>query len=107
MLPVIGTSVIGNSAYPLPNKNGSLFVLPNVAFKVIEIDNDAVNFTTILKLRQVGTTISDGYFNNPTSSVIGFAVIGSAAIGGTGSTDAKWNPSALGAARVGSTVLSH
>lgn len=106
MMPVIGTAVIGNSAYPLPNKNGSLYVLPNVAFKIIEIDQDPNTFTTILKLRQIGSTLSDGYFNVPTSSIIGFAVIGQAKIGGTGSTDAQWNPSVLGAARVGSTVLS-
>lgn len=107
MMPVIGTTKIGDGNFPLPNKNGSLFVLPNVAFKVIEIDHDPNTFTTILKLRQIGTTLSDGYFNLPTSSIIGYAVIGQSAIGGTGSTDAQWNPSVIGAARVGSTVLSH
>ena len=105
MLPVIGTAVIGNTAYPLPRKVGSLSVLPNVAFKIIEIDQDPNTFTTILKLRQIGTTQSDGYFNVPTSSIVGFALIGSAKIAGTGSTDAQWNPSILGAAVVGSTVL--
>jgi len=106
MLPVIGTAIIGNTSYPIPNKNGSLYVLPNVAFKIIEIDHDPNTFTSILKLRQIGTTLSDGYFNNPASAIIGYAVIGSAAIGGTGSTDAQWNPSVIGAARVGSTQVA-
>lgn len=105
MLPVIGVTPIGNTSFPLPNKFGSLNIAKNVAFKVIEIDHDPNTFTSIVKLRQIGTTLSDGYFNDPSSSIIGFAVIGSSKIAGTGDTDAQWNPSVLGAALVGSTVL--
>jgi hypothetical protein len=84
-MPVIGVATIGNSAYPLPTKRGSLYVIPQVAFKVIEIDQDPNTFTSILKLRQIGTTLSDGYFINPTSSIIGYAIVGVAPVGGTSS----------------------
>lgn len=102
-MPVIGTTKIGNTNAPLPVKSGSLMIPSEVAFKVIEIDEDPSTFTSFLKLRQIGTSLSDGYFNVPTSSIIGFAIIGSSKIKGTGSTDAQWNPSVIGAALIGST----
>lgn len=106
MMPVIGTTTIGDANGPLPNKAGSLFVLPQMAFKVIEIDQDPNTFTSIVKLRQIGTSLSDGWFTNPTSSIIGFAIVGAAKIGGTGDTNAQWNPSVIGAALVGSTNVA-
>lgn len=104
-MPVIGTSTIGNTVTPLPNKSGSFFIDPNMAFKVIEIAEDPTTFTSTLKLRQIGNTLADGWFTSGVSSIVGFAVVGASPIGGTGSTDAQWNPSVIGAARVGSTLV--
>lgn len=103
-LPVIGITKIGDAMAPLPYTFGSLQVSKNIAFKVIEINENPKDFTTILKLRQIGTSISDGVFNVEDSSIIGFAVIGKAKIK-PGATD-PWNPSVVGAAKIGFTRVS-
>lgn len=41
---------------------GSFRLLQNVKFKVIRIQENPSNLTTVLKLRQAGTTVKDGYF---------------------------------------------
>lgn len=103
-LPVIGVTKIGDATDPLPDTFGSLEISPNIAFKIIEIDENPKTFESILKLRQVGTELFDGMFNAPGNSIIGFAVIGEAVIG-IGDTD-PWNPSVLGAAKIGETEVA-
>lgn len=62
-LPVVGIAVIDNAVTAtLPDTFGSLDISPNIAFKVIEKRDNVKDFTTTLKLRQKGTTPSDGVF---------------------------------------------
>jgi hypothetical protein len=105
-MPVVGVSKIDDAVTPLPRTVGSLVVNPAMAFKIIEIDEDPQNFTTLLKLRQIGTTLSDGWFTTPDSSIVGFAIVGLAPIDGEGNTDDQWNPSVVGAALSGSTRIA-
>jgi hypothetical protein len=104
--PVIGVTKIADTSSPLPLTYGPISIPPNVAWKVIERVDNPKNFDTTLKLRQAGTSLEDGYFNFPGSSIIGYAVIGVATIGGTGDSADTWNPSVIGAARVGSTEIA-
>ncbi len=105
-LPVIGTATLNSAMTPLPSTFGSLSIAPNVAFKVIEIAENPNDFETILKLRQIGTTLSDGVFNTPDSSVVGYAVVGTSVIGGEGDLSDTFNPSVIGAAQIDATEVA-
>jgi len=61
-LPIVGITKIDEATEPLPNEYGSLEIDPSIAFKIIGIQENVKAFTTTLKLRQVGTTLSDGVF---------------------------------------------
>lgn len=105
-LPVVGSSVINDADTPLPYVFGSISVPANFAFKVIEIDENPKQFTSILKLRQVGTTPSDGVFNTPENCIVGWAVVGTAVICVGGNACDQYNPSVVGAAQVGCTLVA-
>lgn len=105
LMPVIGVAKIGMDTLPLPNVHGSVFIPSAMEFKIIEIDEDPGTFTSTLKLRQSGKSLSDGWFSDPNNAIIGYAVIGITKIDGQGNFDDQWNPSILGAARLGSTAL--
>lgn len=105
-MPIVGATKIGEAAMPLPNKYGSIAIEPRIAFKVIEIQEDPVKFSAFLKLRQIGNAIDDGYFTDAGSSIIGYAIIGISTIGGTGTGLDMWNPSVIGAAKIGSTEVT-
>lgn len=105
-LPVIGVTKIGETDQPLPDTYGSISIPPRFSFKVIEIQDDPTNFTSTIKLRQTGKSFEDGYFDNPASSIVGFAVIGVSKIGGTDDPANSYNPSALGAAIIGLTRVA-
>lgn len=66
-IPVVGVTVAGDENSPLPYVRGSLSVDETLGFKVIEKTEDVVNFTTTLKLRQVGSTLTDGDLIVPTN----------------------------------------
>lgn len=102
--PTIGITKIGDPIMPLPIRYGPIDISPNVAWKVIQVDDDPSKFIRTLKLRQAGTNISDGFFTVPGSSRVGFAIIGDGAIGDTGTT--SYNPSIIGAAQVGNTMVA-
>lgn len=100
-LPIVGTAVIGDPDTPLPYVFGSISIMPTYGFKIIEINDNPQDFTTILKLRQ----INDFVFNAPGNSILGFAVIGSSTIGGTGSLCDAFLGNPIGAASIGCTVI--
>lgn len=102
-LPVIGQTKIGDADAPLPETFGSIAIDPNLAFKVIELNEDPRSFTTMLKLRQKGTLLNDGVFNEDTNCIVGFGVIGVCKIAGSGSE--SFNPSVIGAAKIGVTKV--
>jgi len=104
-LPIVGDTKIGDSEMPLPASYGNNSIPPEVAFKVVAIAENPKNFETVLKLRQMGVSTGDGYFTNPESSIIGFAKIGSAPIGGTGTACDKYSVAYLGGARIGCTKV--
>lgn len=104
-LPVIGFTKIGDTSEPLPNTFGSLSVDPRIVFKIIRIDENPETFETVFKLRQAGTEINDGYYDEPGSSIIGYAVIGEAVIGEGDIGNEQWNPSVIGAALIGQTEV--
>lgn len=103
-LPVVGTAKIGDALTPLPRFTGSVAIDTNTAFKVIEISHNPKSFESVLHLRQVGTTLSDGVFATEGNCIVGFAVIGECAIA-AGDTDTA-NPSVVGAAVIGGTKVS-
>ena len=79
--PVVGDATIDDAVTPLPHAFGSSFIERNIAFKIIEIKENAKRFTTILKLRQIGNDIGDGFIDiSGASSLVGFAVIGTSKV---------------------------
>ncbi len=72
-LPLFGSAKFGESVFP--RIQGNLKIDPRFAFKVIGIKENPKNFTTTLKIRQRGTTISDGLFSSFTT-LFGSAVFG-------------------------------
>lgn len=72
-LPMYGSALYGTAIYPYIF--GNLKINPNTAFKVIGIEEDPKTFLTQVKLRQVGITITDGYFST-IGSYYGFALYG-------------------------------
>jgi hypothetical protein len=73
-LPVVGQAVIDDDMTPLPATYGGAYIKPEMGFKIIEISEDAKNFETTLKLRQYG------WLTDPTSSIVGYAVVGESLI---------------------------
>jgi len=59
-LPIVGINAIDQENSPLPYVYGSASIDPGLGFKIISIDHSAKNFTTDIKLRQIGITLSDG-----------------------------------------------
>lgn len=103
-LPVVGISKIGGSDL-LPSTVGQISISPAIAFKVTEIQDDPSQFLTTLKLRQVGSTTSDGFFNVAGNAIVGFAIVGQAVISGVG-TGPEYNPAYVGGAKVGFTKVA-
>jgi hypothetical protein len=101
-LPVYSIATYGDVMTPYPNIFGSIKILPRVAFKVIGIEEDPKEFTTVLKLRQSGTEFEDGYFDMPGSSRYDFGVYGES-VYQEGNACATFNPSVYGAAKYGCT----
>lgn len=106
-LPVIGVTAIGDSFMPLPSTYGSIAILSRTAFKVIEIEDHPEKFTSILKLRQIGTDLDDGVFDPANNCLVGFAVIGLAKIclGGT-DCDTFMGTPVIGGAQVGCSKIA-
>lgn len=73
-LPVYGLSKYGTDKYPFTF--GSTKIDSNVGFKIIEIEENPNSFTTILKLRQIGKDIGDGFFTERGPALYGFATYG-------------------------------
>lgn len=59
-LPLYGTAIYGEAVYPY--LFGNLKIRPSVAFKVIGIKENPKKFLTMIKLRQIGTEVDDGFF---------------------------------------------
>lgn len=105
-LPIVGITAIGDTDQPLPYVFGSMEIPPRIKFKVIEIEDNVENFTSILKLRQAGKEIGDGYFDEPNNCIVGFAILGTAQICTGGDPCDTFNPSVIGAALVGCTQIA-
>jgi len=77
-LPKYGEAIYGQAKYPYIA--GSLKISPDMAFKIIGIEEDPQTFHTKLKLRQVGTTFTDGWVSTMTPNELparyGFAIYG-------------------------------
>lgn len=98
-LPVVGATEIDDEDMPLPDIFGSIAISRNLGFKVIEIDDNPREFTSILKLRQIGTTLSDGVLNAPAScAIIGIGIIDNNIICGEGEID--YDPAIVGGAPI-------
>jgi hypothetical protein len=104
-LPIIGQAVVGDVLTPLPSRYGSISIAPEMGFKILEIKEDPKNFTTTLKLRQIGTDTGDGFFTSDDCAIVGYGVIGVATICGSGTDADQFNPSVIGAAQIGYTEL--
>jgi len=59
-LPVFAQSQYSDVDTPYAKESGSFSISPTILWKVIEIRQDLINFVTILKLREAGTTWGDG-----------------------------------------------
>lgn len=105
-LPVIGTSMIDDAMTPLPYTFGAIAIEPRVSFKIISIDDNPSDFTSILKLRQVGKGLGDGVFDAPGSCRIDYASVGTGRICLPGDPCEQYNPSVIGAAQVGCTEVA-
>lgn len=105
-LPVIGITEIGDPSMPLPYTFGAIEIPSRIAFKVIEIEDNVENFTSILRLRQTGKDIDDGVFDPANNCLVGFAVIGIAKICSGGNECDTFNPSVVGAAQLGCTKIA-
>ena len=60
-MPVYGVATYGTAVYPYIF--GNLKIRSNIAFKVIGIKENPKKLLTLVKLRQVGTEVDDGFFN--------------------------------------------
>lgn len=105
-LPVIGVTKIGETDQPLPYTFGSIEIPGRLGFKVIEIEDNPENFTSILKLRQIGTDTGDGVFDAPGNCLIGLGIIGEAIICSGGDDCDSFNPAIIGSAKIGCTNVA-
>lgn len=105
-LPVVDVAEIDDAMTPLPYTFGSIEIKPRVAFKVIGIDENPSDFTTVLKLRQTGNSFEDGYFDRPGSCLVDYAIIGSSFICEGGDACDTFNPSVISAASIGCTLVA-
>lgn len=81
-LPVLGITELGDPTMPLPRLSGSLSIPARYGFKVLEIEDNPEKFTSTLLLRQIGKNLDDGIFDDGESAILGFAILGSAILGG-------------------------
>jgi len=72
-LPLYGSAVYGTAVYPYIR--GNIKIRANEAFKVIGVSEDPKKFLTTVKLRQRGTTLSDGTLS-AVSTYYGSAIYG-------------------------------
>ena len=72
-LPTYGVSRYGTAVYPFIQ--GNIKIRPALAFKVIGFQEKPKDYKTIVKLRQRGTTISDGLFSS-IATLYGTAIYG-------------------------------
>ncbi len=72
-LPTYGVSRYGAAVYPFIQ--GNMKIRPALAFKVIGFQEKPKNYKTVVKLRQCGTTISDGLFSS-IATLYGTAIYG-------------------------------
>lgn len=105
-LPIVGTTPIDSAVEPLPKTFGSVEILPNIGFKILQISDDPRSFTSVLKLRQIGTELGDGVFSETEICVVGFAKIGNCIISGTGDPCDTFNPATTGGATISCTKIA-
>ena len=74
-LPVIDSCKIGDTSKALPREYGSSRISYQTTFKVIEIKENVKSLTTIVKLRQTGKDLSDGYIDYSLISIVGISKI--------------------------------
>lgn len=98
-LPVFDVAKFSDANTPFPNEFGSVSIDRRTAFKVVEISHEPEKFTSKLKLRQIGVSLEDGFFNVPANNKFGFGIFGIAMFGTDVDPSETWNPSNLGAAR--------
>ena len=99
-LPVVGATVIGDAEMPLPNTYGNAAIPSNMAFKVIEIAENAGKFETVLKLRQYG------WFNDPASCYVGYAKIDESTICETGTACDAFEVAFIGGGKINCTLVT-
>ena len=102
--PIIGATKIGDATKNLPYEYGGSKIRWQVAFKVIEIKENLKNFTSVLKLRQTGKDISDGYEDFTKNSTVGVAIVGLSVIA-TGSATPGISPT-VGYAVIGTSEIA-
>ena len=103
-MPVIGATKIGDADKKLPNQYGSSKIIWQATFKVIEIKENVKNFTSIVKLRQTGKDIGDGYEDFSNNSTVGVAVVGLSVVA-SGSATPGESPT-VGYAIVGTSQIA-
>lgn len=75
-LPTYGLSVYGTAVYPFIQ--GNMKINPSLAFKVIGFQEKPKGYTTVVKLRQRGISVSDGLLAN-VATLYGSAIYGESA----------------------------
>ena len=74
-LPVVDSCKIGETDKALPFEYGSSKISYNTTFKVIEIKENVKSLTSVLKLRQTGKDLADGFFDYSLISIVGISKI--------------------------------
>jgi hypothetical protein len=103
-MPIIGATTIGATDKKLPFEYGGSKIRWQAAFKIIEIKENLKNFTSILKVRQTGKDIGDGYVNFTENSTVGIAIVGLSVVA-TGSATPGITPT-VGAAVIGTSEIA-
>lgn len=103
-MPVIGATKIGDADKKLPFQYGSSRIIWQATFKVIEIKENVKSFTSIVKLRQTGKDIGDGYEDFSQNSTVGVAVVGLSVVA-SGSATPGESPT-VGFAIVGTSQIA-
>jgi hypothetical protein len=102
--PIIGATTINDATKNLPYEYGGSKIQWQAAFKIIEIRENLKNFTSILKVRQTGKDIGDGYVDFTENSTVGVAIVGLSVVA-TGSATPGISPT-VGAAVIDTSEIA-
>lgn len=100
-LPTYGVTQYGDATEPYPKLYGSIKIDQNVGFKIMSIKHDPRNFTSTLKLRQIGNLPGDGYLTERGAAIYGLSAYGD---GVYGADNGDYFSGIYGAGEYGSSI---